>query len=100
MLDFCSRCARCRVVQHNVVIPTCNDECGYRHRVFRGRDAVVQFCDYIMTPHYNTTVLIAHNAKGFDNYPVRNALIDHIAVVPDKILYNGSKIIYMHVDCI
>lgn len=50
-----------------------------------------------MTPHYNNTVLIAHNASDFDNYPVINALIDHHGVVPDKILYNGSKIIYMHV---
>ena len=50
-----------------------------------------------MTPHYNNTVLIAHYANDFDNYPVINALIDHHGVVPDKILYNGSKIIYMHV---
>jgi hypothetical protein len=50
-----------------------------------------------MTPHYNNTVLIAHNASNFDNYPVINALIDHHGVVPDKILYNGSKIMYMHV---
>ena len=50
-----------------------------------------------MTRHYRNTVLIAHNAKGFDNYPVLNALIDRHGVRPDKILYNGSKIMYMHV---
>jgi glycine/serine hydroxymethyltransferase len=50
-----------------------------------------------MTPHYNNTVLIAHSANDFDNYPVINALIDHYGVVPDKILYNGSNIMYMHV---
>ena len=91
------RCARCRVVKKNYVVPTCNYGCGYRQRMFRGRDAVVQFCDHIMTPHYNNTVLIAHSANDFDNYPVINALIDHHGVVPDKILYNGSKIMYMHV---
>ena len=37
------------------------------------------------------------NAKGFHNYPVLNALIDHYGVRPDKILYNDSKIMYMHV---
>ena len=91
------RCTRCRVVKKNAVVPTCNYGCGYRQRIFRGIDAVVQFCDHIMTPHYNNTVLIAHSANDFDNYPVINALIDHHGVVPDKILYNGSKIIYMHV---
>ena len=91
------RCAWCRVVKKNAVVPTCNYGCGYRQRIFRGRDAVVQFCDHIMTPHYNNTVLIAHSANDFDNYPVINALIDHYGVVPDKILYNGSNIMYMHV---
>jgi hypothetical protein len=50
--------ARCRVVKKNAVVPTCNYGCGYRQRIFRGIDAVVQFCDHIMTPHYNNTVLI------------------------------------------
>lgn len=50
-----------------------------------------------MTVYYKNTVLIAHNAKGFDNYPILNVLIDHHGVCPDKILYNGSKIMYMHV---
>jgi len=43
-----SRCARCRVVKKNAVVPPCNDGCGFRQRVFRSRDAVVQFCDHIM----------------------------------------------------
>lgn len=50
-----------------------------------------------MTSHYKNTVLIAHNAKGFHNYSVLNALIDRHGIRPDKILYNGSKIMYMHV---
>ncbi|CAC5372267.1 unnamed protein product [Mytilus coruscus] len=92
-----SRCEKCRIHKEKHVLLPCSDTCGYRQRIFRGTDAAIKFCSHIMTRHYKNTVLIAHNAKGFDNYPILNALIDHHGVKPDKILYNGSKIMYMHV---
>lgn len=55
------------------------------------------FCSYIMTPHYRNTVLIAHNAKGFDSYLILKAVIDHHFVQPDRILYSGSKVMMFHV---
>lgn len=55
------------------------------------------FCSDIMTPHYRNTVLIAHNAKGFDSYPILKALIDYHSVKTDKILYSGSKVMMFHV---
>ncbi|VDI57140.1 Hypothetical predicted protein [Mytilus galloprovincialis] len=97
--DVCgSRCENCRIVKKNKRILPCKDGCGYRQRVFRGNNVPYEFCSHIMTPHYKNTVLIAHNAKGFDNYPLLNALIDHHSVKPDKIIFDGSKIVYMHVS--
>ena len=75
----------------------CPLTCGFRQKIFSGTDGPAQFCSLIMTPHYKNTVLIAHNAKGFDNYPVLNYLIDHHVAKRNKILYKGSKIMYMHV---
>lgn len=93
-----SRCEKCRIVKRNTKILPCENGCGYRQRVFRGDDVPYEFCSHIMTPHYKNTVLIAHNAKGFDNYPILNALIEHHSVKPDKIIFEGSKIVYMHVS--
>ena len=75
----------------------CPDTCGFRESIFRGDDAAVQFCSYITQEHQKNFILIAHNAKGFDLYPVLETLIDRHAIRPDKIIYNGSKITYMYV---
>ncbi|CAC5421905.1 unnamed protein product [Mytilus coruscus] len=93
-----SRCEKCRIVKRNTKILPCEHGCDYRQRVFRGEDVPYEFCSHIMTPHYKNTVLIAHNAKGFDNYPILNALTEHHSVKPDKIIFEGSKIVYMHVS--
>ncbi|CAG2242132.1 unnamed protein product [Mytilus edulis] len=93
-----SRCDKCRIFKKNTTTLPCESSCGYRQRVFKGEDVPYEFCSQIMTPHYKNTVLIAHNAKGFDNYPVLNALIEHHSVKPNKIIFNGSKIVYMHVS--
>ena len=92
-----SRCGKCRFFKEDKVLPPCPDKCGYRQRVFKGDDVPAEFCDHIMTRHYRNSVLIAHNSKSFDAIPVLNALIDKHAVRPNKILYEGSKIMYMHV---
>lgn len=92
-----SRCEKCRVVKKNAKVLPCTDSCGFRQRVFKGKNVPSQFCSHIMTSYYKNTVLIAHNAKGFDNYPILNSLIDDHAVKPDKIIFDGSKINYMHV---
>lgn len=92
-----SRCEKCRIYKEKTVVLPCPDTCGYRQRTFRGENVPADFCNHIMTRHYRNTVIRAHNAKGFDNYPILNALIDQHSVKPNKILYNGSKIMYMHV---
>lgn len=48
-------------------------------------------------PHLKITILIAHNAKSFNLYPILEVLIDRHSIRPDKIIYNGSKVMYMHI---
>ena len=92
-----SRCKKCRIFKEKEPVMPCPLTCGFRQRIFSGTDVPSQFCSHIMTPYYKNTVFMAHNAKEFDNYPILNALIDHHGVKPNKILYNGSKIMYMHI---
>ena len=40
---------------------------------------------------------VAHNMKGYDGYFLLEYLIDQ-SMRPDKIIYNGSKIMYMTVE--
>ena len=66
-------------------------------RVYFEGNVPADFCSQIMSRHYRNTVLIVHNGKGYDHYPVLNAMIKHHGVRPNKIVYQGSKIIYMHI---
>ena len=92
-----SRCEKCNVVKKNEVVLPCEETCGYRQRVFSEGTVPADFCSHIMSRHYRNTVLIAHNGKGYDHYHVLNAMIKHHGVRPNKILYQGSKIMYMHI---
>ncbi|CAC5406995.1 unnamed protein product [Mytilus coruscus] len=92
-----SRCDTCSVLRKKLIPLPCENRCGFRQRVFRGKDVPQQFCSHIMTPCYKNTVM-AHNAKGFDNYPILNCLLEKHGVKPNKIIVDGSKINYMHVS--
>lgn len=75
------------------VNPSCPDTCGRREHIFNGDDTAIQFCNHVMQDHYTQSILVAHNAKAFDIYPILETLIDR----PDKIIYNGSKVMYMYI---
>jgi hypothetical protein len=79
------------------VSPPCPETCGQRELIFRGEDTAQRFCAYVTQPHMKNTILIAHNAKSFDLYPILEVLIDRHSIRPDRIIYNGSKIMYMHI---
>jgi len=65
--------------------------------VFRGEDTASQFCVDVMTEQCKNVILVAHNAKSFDSYPISYILIDKHAIRPDEIIYSGSKM-YMRID--
>ena len=93
-----SRCGRCsQMRQGEFLFSPCPDSCGKRELVFSGDDAAEQFCSYVTRKQCNDSILIAHNAKSFDLYPVLEVLIDRHSIRPSKIIYNGSKIMYMHI---
>lgn len=77
--------------------PPCPDLCGKRELVFSGDDAAVQFCTYVTSKQCRNSILIAHNAKSFDLYPVLEVFIARHSLRPSKIIYNCSKIMYMHI---
>ena len=86
-----------RTEKGEYVNPPCPDTCGKREVVFSGDDAAEQFCGFVTSNHCRDSILIAHNAKSFDLYPVLEVLIDRHSIRPSKIIYNGSKIMCMHI---
>lgn len=79
------------------MFPPCSDTCGKRELVFSGDNVAEQFCAYVTSKHCKDSILVAHNAKSFDLYPVLEVFIDRHSIRPSKIIYNGSKIMYMHI---
>ena len=59
----------------------CPDTCWFRQVTFQGEETVQKFCEYFK--------VIAHNLLEY--------LSDN-SMCPDKIMYNGSKIMYMTVE--
>lgn len=94
-----TRCFKCsRTYKGEYVNPPCPDTCGKREVVFSGDDAAERFCYFVTSKHCKDSILIAHNAKSFDLYPVLEVLIDRHSIRPSKIIYNGSKIMYMPIS--
>lgn len=98
--DICgNRCNICskKDKRKQYIYPPCTGSCGFREHIFKGDNAASQFCSHILREEYKESILIAHNAKSFDLYPILEVLIDQHAIRPDKIIYNGTKVMYMHI---
>ena len=65
--------------------------------MFEGDDTAQTFGRWLFTVHHKYCKVIAHNMKGYDGYFLLEYLIDQ-SMRPDKIIYNGSKIMYMTVE--
>ena len=73
---------------HEVNLCVVYDEEG-EAAVFRGKDAVKDFCSWLFTPQHQDCIVIAHNFQGYDSYPIIKYLHEH-AVCCEPI-YNGAK---------
>ena len=73
---------------HEVNLCVVYDEEG-EAGVFRGKNAVEDFCTWLFTPDHHKCIVIAHNFQGYDSYPIIKCLHEH-GVVCDPI-YNGAK---------
>ena len=75
----------------------CPGTCGFREVTFSGADTAQKFASWLFTHQHDHFKAVAHNMKGYDGYFLLEYLIDQ-SIRPEKIIYYGSKIMYMTVE--
>ncbi len=75
----------------------CPGTCGFRETIFQGDATAKKFGEWLFSDQHKYFKCVAHNMKGYDGYFLLEYLIDN-AMRPDKIIYSGSKIMYMTVE--
>ena len=73
---------------HEVNLCVVYDEEG-EAGVFRGKNAVKDFCTWLLTPEHHKCIVMAHNFQGYDSYPILKFL--HANAVGCEAIYNGAK---------
>ena len=94
-----TRCEDCNNIglRDNEDDSPCPDTCGFREVTFEGADTTQKFAAWLFYQRYQHFKVVAHNMKGYDGYFLLEYLIDH-SIRPEKIIYYGSKIMYMSVE--
>ena len=77
---------------HEVNLCVVYDETG-EVGVFRGKDAVKDFCTWLFTPEHHKCIVMAHNFQGYDSYPILKCLNN--AGIPYEVIHNGAKCIML-----
>ena len=57
--------------------------------VFQGKNAVKDFCTWLLTPEHQDCIVMAHNFQGYDSYPILKFLNEN--AIGKKVIYNGTK---------
>ena len=57
--------------------------------VFQGKNAVKDFCNWLLTPQHEECIVMAHNFQGYDSYPIIKFLNEN--AIRYAVLYNGAK---------
>ena len=57
--------------------------------VFQGKNAVKDFCTWLLTPQHHECIVIAHNFQGYDSYPIIKFLNEN--AIECEPTYNGTK---------
>lgn len=91
----CSTCGRQDPKTKEFVRDFCVG-CGVRQRIFAGERTVDDFCSWLLSSWNAQSVVIAHNAKAYDNYFIFQYLVKK-GITPKPIIMSGSKIMYMKV---
>ena len=73
---------------HEVNLCVVYDEEG-EVKVFRGKNTVKEFCQWLFTPEHDKCIVIAHNFQGYDSYPILKQLNQE--AIPYDVIYNGAK---------
>ena len=73
---------------HEVNLCVVYDETG-EVGVFRGKDAVKDFCTWLFTLKHHKCIVMAHNFQGYDSYPIMKYLNKN--AIPYDVIHNGAK---------
>ena len=73
---------------HEVNLCVVYDEEG-EAGVFRGKNAMKDFCEWLLTPEHDKCIVMAHNFQGYDSYPIMKHLNQN--AIPYDVIYNGAK---------
>ena len=57
--------------------------------VFQGKNAVRDFCNWLLTPQHQDCIVMAHNFQGYDSYPILKFLNEN--AIGYEVTYNGAK---------
>ena len=57
--------------------------------VFQGKNAVKDFCNWLLTPQHQDCIVMAHNFQGYDSYPIIKFLSEN--AIGYEVTYNGAK---------
>ena len=60
--------------------------------VFKGYDALHEFCEFLFSIEHKGFRAIAHNAKGFDAFFIQRWLIQHRPTANMHIIHSGQKV--------
>ena len=93
----CQDCSTCCSRCEDLDVPCTGTACGLREVVFQGQDTARTFGKWLFSSQHKYFKTVCHNMKGYDGYFLLEYLIDQ-SMRPDKIIYNGSKIMYMTVE--
>ena len=63
--------------------------------VFKGYDALHEFCEFLFSIDYKGFMAIAHNAKGFDAVLIQRWLIQHRPTANMRIILSGQKLMQL-----
>ncbi|XP_041361863.1 uncharacterized protein LOC121377830 [Gigantopelta aegis] len=94
-----SRCHKCntRDKRGRFTKSPCENTCGHRQIIFEGDGAHKEFCWWLFNNAHKGFTAVAHNNKAYDGYFLLEHMIDQ-SMYPTKIIYSGSKIMYMHLE--
>ena len=63
--------------------------------VFKGYDALHQFCEFLFSIEHKGFTAIAHNAKGFDAVLIQRWLIQHRPTANMHVIHSGQKVMQL-----
>ena len=93
-----NRCSQCNKYDRNeqtFVKQPC-DTCGQREVVFEGDNVAEEFGEWLFNIQHVDCTVLSHNGKAYDNVFLLEYLLEN-SVRPAKIIYSGSKIMYMEI---